>query len=1432
MTRRPRGVIRSFAGVVLVGLGGGLAGVLAPVGVALGQGANPVYVDDSPAARDTLLRVPELVAAGNLSESVRSLQRLLEQEADRALELPGDSEIFVTVRRRVNEAILASPEMLRAYRELIGPAAMAAFEAGDHEAVESSSFLTRAGALATLRLAQGHLEGARFEAARLTLAQIERHPDRGDAEIAGPAAALAGEIAAYLDRDDVWAWADGFARVAGSAPPERRAVGAPRDAAGPVRSALTVSPRPDFGDMVWTPLRSSPLGGVAMPERDDALEQLRRAAGGPPAVEPSWVIPAIAGEVVYANDGATIAALDRFTLEERWRTRPSDPAGRYEALELARRPNDRNYSRGFDDANTVTLTRSLALATTGVASAAGRSGDPRIHALDRQTGRVVWSVDPADIDASLVGGAVRGPLLVDGSTVIATVRKRVPQRRLVTVYLIGLDMATGERRWVTTIGSAGEQSSSRLGRSTEGAALFRGVVYRSDEVGVIAAVEASGGRMVWTRRAPASTIMGPIESWPYGMVIPLVDERGVVALTPDRLDVVRLDLATGRMLATRSAAALEQPKFLVRVGRDLAAIGERRVAFVDLETFDTAPVRVSAAFDTENPTGRISGRAFDAGGVLALPVRAGIALIDPAAPREPTIAPLDHGGNVAIADGQVVVADHRELHSFLVWDVASALLRARVERATDDPGPAITYADLASRSRRFGEVVPAIDRALEIIERGGEPDAPARERLRTVVEGLVGASVIGWTPEGPVVDGPGATPRIDDLDLLDALVQRMARLASTADESVAQHLASGRLRMAQGRVQDAVESYQKILSTPALASASWRTPGLWLRADIEATRRIRQLVLDLGPRVYAPFETEARDALQRAGADPARLAAMATAYPASTAAPEALLAAAKQRIGATRPDVGASLAHLRDAADAVEWATLAGVTLDPAVASEVAGLTLRLLAEGDRAEALAASVSRFDRWARVIPSDRGRSIDVSALVAETRARSGSANRLARVGAPVGEAVVQSLIGWSLVSPISGERNAAPELALLVSADGKTLAAHSPVQTGSGLREVWRRDCLIPPQVLWQDATWICVLWQGADGGVLERLDPATGRTVWASDTIRSLFPLDAQAQRRMIDSVGRPMTIQTPTDGAVALTDLLFATDGRTIAMAERSGRVASIDATTGAARWTARTTLDRVYQVDADAGIIVIGGAIERPGGPDQPVELTNAMVACDALEPGERSVSTDVPGAMAWLRVDPLGLTLAGFDDGIVRAEPARGRRLWTRYRDTTDRVVDAWALGGRLLLLDATRTLWMADPESGRIDEDPLRSDDRLSTRQPVLATPLEDRIVFSSPRGIVIYDKGGNRVGADAIGAPDTLLPARVGESILVTMDTNPTETAEGRRTYTLSVLDNTTARLIATREIAMLLPPERIALVDGHILITAGGVTLVVGAPAP
>jgi outer membrane protein assembly factor BamB len=1417
------------------------------------QTINPVYVDDSPAARDTLARLPELLAARNTSEAVRSLQRLLDTEADRALELPGDSEIFVTVRRRVHETLLASPDLLGAYRENQGPSGAQALALGDFARVERSYFLTRAGAEATLRLAQDHLGHARFEAARLLMEQWLTHPDRTDAALAPLASSIMTEAARYLDRPEVWAIADRLAIDAGRPAPARERIVPPPSLAIPVASALHGTPPPALGDMVGTPLRSAPLGGKEIFTDITPEPQGRPSARGAPLYEPSWVLPLATGDTLYTNDGATVAALDRFTLQEKWRVRPLDAQSRYEPLEFSIRPNERAFSRGYDDSNTITLTRALVLATTGVATSSGRMGDPRIHALERATGRVLWSVDPADLDPMLAGGSIRGPLLVEGDTVIASFRKQITQRRLVTVYLIGLDLATGERRWITPIGSAGVQTTGRMGRSSEGAALFRGMIYRTDEVGVIAAVEASSGRVNWIRRAPAITPPPMMNGWPWGSVIPIVDERGLLTLTPDRLDVVRLDLHTGRLLGSRAGGVLEGPRYLVRVGDDLAAIGERRIALVNYENFETDTPRLTPPLDGELAGGGMSGRAFAAEDALVVPLRSGLAIVRPGAEKEPTFIPLERSGNAVIAQGQVLIADHRQLHSYLVWDVASALLRERMNAAEGDAAPAITFADLASRSGRWEDVIPAIDRAIEIIEADPlDPDvAPARARLATVLDQLVGSSPIGWGVRAPRT--ASGTPTIEDLSLLDELLQRFGRIASSADEQATHAMALGALRTLQGRGADAAEAYQRVLATPAIAEATWNAPGLSIRAETEATARVRQLVIEQGARVYEAFD---REAAQQLGVDlgnAERLSSLARRYPASPVAARASYEAARLRLQG-RDDTGA-LADLSNALSSIMWATQAGLNAESTLVADIGGTLIRTLARSDRPGRARTVAAQFQtRYPALVPSVEGAPLDLASTLREADALAHAMTRAPRIGPPQGNAVAQALVGWSILPVRSTERAGAADLVLLISSDGTTLAGHAPGETGQGLRELWTRPVDQPPTILWQDQRSIYLYraststpaegqagpnpgnrgggggTNGNGGGVIERLDPATGASVWVSAPVRTLFPMDFQSQRRVADDIGRPLTMATPSDGVVSRSDLLFAIDGQTIAIAERVGRVAAIDAKTGQTRWIQQRPIERVYDLAVGGGVVLVGGAQERALGPDQPVELTPALVSIEAQRGGILNISTDLPGNVIWTRLDADARLLAGFEGGLILADAVRGQRLWTRWRDASDTIIDAWPLGDRLFLLDTTRTLWLADLATGVINDEPLRTDDRLATRQPITARAIDGRLVFTSARGIVVYDQTGRRVGADAIGGTDSLIPPRLAERTLVTIDTQPNQTAEGRLSYTLGVLDASSARLIATRELALLTPPDALALVDGSILISAGGVTLVIAAP--
>ena len=87
---------------------------------------NPVFVNDSPAASDALVRAQENVAGGNLDQAVRVLQKLLDEDPWALVPSVADPTLFVCVRSRVHELLLGDQELLALYRRVQEPLAATA----------------------------------------------------------------------------------------------------------------------------------------------------------------------------------------------------------------------------------------------------------------------------------------------------------------------------------------------------------------------------------------------------------------------------------------------------------------------------------------------------------------------------------------------------------------------------------------------------------------------------------------------------------------------------------------------------------------------------------------------------------------------------------------------------------------------------------------------------------------------------------------------------------------------------------------------------------------------------------------------------------------------------------------------------------------------------------------------------------------------------------------------------------------------------------------------------------------------------------------------------------------------------------------------------------------------------------------------------------
>jgi outer membrane protein assembly factor BamB len=1391
---------------------------------------NPVYFDDSPRAGDTLGQIPSLTSSGNWSEAVRALQALLDEDAERLLPTPGDPDLLVSVRRRVHETLIDSPELLERYREAQRDEAQRLLDEGDAAIVERSYLLTPAGFEAALRLAQQHLESARFEAAALTLEQLDDHPDRSGAS-SGEAAALLSEVARYLDRPSLGARAQRWAVQAGVA------IGRPAPAERPeLASREARSPYLGGEEVQLTGMLRAPLHSVElMPPELFALYFRRSVRSGGRAVQATpqpWIFPTVVGDTVYVNNGFSVSAWDRFTLNQKWRAAP--PAPTIEQIEDQRRFGlstnlPASSTDKIEDTASVTVAGRVVIATTGIAASNGREADGRVHAFDARNGARLWSVAVAGLDPSLDSASVRGPAMVEGDTVIVSARKSIQSRRLSSVYLVGLELGTGELRWVRLLGSVGSLPAGSVARPSPSAVLHDGVVYRTDTIGLTAAIDATTGRPRWIRRLEGAPARSPNQlrrAWanPH----PIVDGADLFVIAPNGRELLRLERETGRVLGRIAASRISSPKYLARVGGHIAAVGTSSISFVPVDGFEQGRVRDTDSLHATPPI----GRAFASGDRLVVPTGGGLLVFDPEAPREPDIVELEHYGNMVGLESQLVVVDERQLHSYLVWSVASELLRERMDARADDASPAITYAELAFLAGHDGEVLGAVDRAIRVIEADptSEPSVGARGRLIDAISSMVIASQRAWSNELVSDD----RPIIEDLDQLGGLVDRLGRVVRTSNDQVFYLLALGRHRAAVGDVGSAIESYQQVLADPDLSSSDWSGAGVTVRAENETTRRLNDLLREYGPTPYQPFDAEAAVAVELLGANasPVQFEQLARRYPVSGRTPAiwSLAAEAYERIDRPLAAVRARRAALEAARFGV---SIGRVVPDDELGELLGGLVDALVRAEHADEAADLLEETQDLFPGVVLTSDGRPLAVESLAAELAELISRRRALPKIGLGFG-AEVQRLEGWVHLTPLTpsnaGERT---DSALFVSRSRRQVALFVGGSADDELSQRWavpfegQRE----PELVRVDSGGAYIYESIGEQGRLVRLDLETGGRDWVSPVFDELFGPRLKIRERLFDALG-PVEVETPLDDRVRLLDLMVVADGQTIVLIERSGRAVGLDQTTGRLLWAAVTPVSVVHDTDAAHGVLAIGGLHEeRLQQGAEPVGFEPVAAAYD-VRTGELLQRLDrLDGAVRWVRIASGPDMLLGLDTSVLSVSLHRGHINWTIRDAGAQMSRSAWLFGELFFVLDDAGELWLGELDSGRLSDKPLRTDRRLLVSSPVRVTRFENRIAFRSARGFVLFDAEGRRVGIDALDGFEAFVPPAPGVPHFVTIDKIGDQHGLHETAFSMFVMSSDSAKR-SRPPVRVLLDsvPEELSLLDGRVLIKSGGSTAVLRAP--
>lgn len=1388
---------------------------------------NPVYLDDSLRAGETLRQIDDLLAVGSTGEAARAAQTMLDEEGDRLLPTAEDPDLHLPVREHVRRALLERPALLERYRLTSGPAAERLLASGDHEGVALRYLLTTPGLEAALRSAQVAIEDARFFDAVRTLGTLVDHPDRTGVR-AIDAALLASDAASYLlslegqtgePADDALE----LARTLGAAEQLLRAIEVPELGRGVIASALPLvgpaGPEPGLGGLVTRPLRSVPIGGGL----EDAVDRLPSAPGGPgargrPRAVP-WTLPVVAGDLIYLADGNTVSAVDRFTLRPVWQVAMGgrEPDAVMTINERAR------VGRLLEDAGTVAVSGDLAVAAGGLARGGTRDGDGSIYAVDARDGRVRWRVDPAELEG-LNDASVRGPATIVDDTVIVTVRQSIRTRRLVLLTMLGLDAATGEVRWRRPLGSAGSLPFQQYNRLSEAPASTRGLVIRGDEIGVIAAIEASSGRPVWVRRA-RSVQATATRDQVYAMPAPLVMGDNIVMLSPDRGDVLSIDADTGAIEARRASGALGEPAYLVRAGDAIAGVGARRVAFVAGDALADGRVSFSPRVEEPGPF----ARAVSIGDRVLLPLDGGAMLIDPRSPERPERLQLARSGNAIALDGQLIVVDESSVHTFVRWEAASRLLRARLADDPRDADPAVTLAELAYHAGRADAIAPAVDAALAALDAAqpGERRDRVGDRLFDALMTMLrpGDATASSTP-GPEQEAARELPEGVRLALLDQLNE----LARTPDQRVSSLLARGSVLGGVGDAAGAIEAYQSILTDRALSAASARASGLTTRADLVATRRLGDVLRTAGLNAYVTYERAAELEASVPGGAGDR-ASRAARYPYSRSAVELLAQAGRELLEQDRPDRAAALL-----ARAMETQRLRAALGAPAAEGEGATLARHLA----RALVEAGRVDEASAFVAAQTPRLGEGWTGSELAARL---SDSAARAAQLGLFDATLSEPTVLAGRPLEPADG-RARHDAMLMFAPARGEVMLYRV---SGGVATPAWpapaTTDATSAPVLISLDDAGATLLFApdrsgDADaerspvdgGGVLVRLDARDGSERWRSepfvDAASDLARLDEQSRRPLVTLEGRVQREQ-----------IIIASAGRTIVLSDRAGRAIGYDARTGATLWARQLGIGDVLDAVVSGGALVAAFDAYEPGAGRS--AAPDPVVAAFDVRTGQATHRLDtLRGRPRWLRAAPRGGVVAGLESGVLRFDPGAGVVDWVNTDPALRGTFDAWHLGApargtggaqanggeRLYVLDADRSLWGVDPRTGTLLPTRLDLQGRLSGRTVLLAHAVGDRVAFAGSGGVLAFDRRGELVAADASADDASLIGAAGAEAHVVSVSGD----AERLR---VDLMEGGGLRLADT--LAIDTPPgarfQGVALRDGLVLLVFDGATLAVPA---
>ncbi len=1352
--------------------------ILAPRVAGQNPAPTPVFTDDSPQAAQWFGRASEQIRTGNTAEALRLYQRLLDQFPNRLLRTDESSASFTSVRLSVHKALLEQPDLLASYVETNDPVAQRLLNEGRADDVFVSRFLTPTGLTAALNLAESMLVRARFDFAVDILGQCETHPFlQGSAQarwatlsvltgVYGGQRSLADHAIELMRSSPEGPRLAALAESLASTfvpPPQSRSASPAEPPDGATLRQMGNSP-------TWRYDLETPLAGSVGARRDGWPDN-----PDPRAVEETIrllaVMPVVASDFIYIHNGVTLTALDRFDGRQRW-------SADYRLASST--PENGRFGGGmFDSISVQNDPRIVALDQDRVVAIVSRPvNDPDLRTMvvchDAGSGRRLWTTTPGGIHPDLSGATIVGIPVVHDGLVLLTVRKQT--LRLVSDFLVAVDLATGRHVWHQHLASSAIFGYYAVLPST--APLVQdGTAYLSTPLGAIAAIDARTGLTLWLKvLEPFGARMRGDLTAPSAYDSMLITPLGLVGFTPSRHGVVVLDPQTGAQRSFHAASLWGDPLYLVKTDDAILAVGASiaRIPFddLDLPSLNWAPLRADEF---------LNGRVTSSPGIVFVPTNQRLRLLDHAG-NEMEHAEINQLAVPLVVGGEVLMAAIDRIESFIPYAVGEPHLRARLEADPHDPNPAISLARLAFQHRKLDALMSSVDRAIDII------NTDPLSELNTTAQQRLFSGLLDMAPHSVLPD-----------DLSSAIYYRLELLAATAQQRLAYLLSHASSLALAGQAAEAIDSYQAILTTPALTREPWTESGSTRPAEDVARIRLAELVAAGHRDLYRSYEDTARREFDQAKArgTPEDLLLVARRYPLAESASLACIAASQ-------------LLHSRGEENAAQAALRFALESNPphsaldAVRSELLR-TYESRNQAFEALLLLRAIGRADPKA-AIPTADGRMLSLDQWRDRIETSTGASDRFASIG-PLG-AMADIKEGQLLLTPRFGPTSR--QFALV--RDNRNLIGYDSTNAA---RFIENLDSTTKELLAVDNEIAILATLVSRGLRTVDAYDMANRRMLWQSTSFDEWF-----AER----------------GGATSSGQLLAAVTSDRIVLAEETGRVGCLNRRTGEVEWAVTTNLDVIRFVSATDALVMVAGETHSDASRGRrEVESSHLLL----LRPETGAMITNLQPE----RLAPLDLAAMTPRGEVVYASLGRlycydALRREQRWAIDSDAVIaPLWTglIGSTLLIFDSSGQAISVNLDTAAITPQSLIQP--LELNQPsTQVIPHRDRYILKTHNGVYMLEGDGAVTGLMAgSGNPGATVQAVACATDRIVAVLTIDNAAQGMpRSVEINTMDVTGRRLDRPRELdgrTELPRPDGLQVLDGWVVLDVGRDIVFVPAPA-